>query len=51
MSYAPCKGCEDRIIGCHSKCKKFEKFKRENDLIKQRRHAEEIRRSCEWRKR
>lgn len=27
---APCKVCKDRIVGCHSKCEKYLKFKEEN---------------------
>ena len=36
----PCKGCEDRVVGCHSRCDKYkewkaqdlEKIKQANDL-------------------
>ena len=32
MNSSPCKDCLNREIGCHSKCKKYIKFK--NDLKK-----------------
>lgn len=26
---SPCKDCKDRYLGCHSKCKKYNNFKKE----------------------
>lgn len=28
---APCKGCEDREIGCHAWCKKYQEYRQEMD--------------------
>ena len=25
----PCKGCEDRAVGCHGKCERYEQYKAE----------------------
>lgn len=27
----PCKGCKDRYLGCHSKCKKYIEFRKKKD--------------------
>ena len=29
MDGAPCKNCKDRYVGCHSKCDKYIKFKKD----------------------
>lgn len=39
MLKAPCKGCEERQVGCHSKCTKYKQFKQEVD--KMRKYEEE----------
>lgn len=31
MGLAPCKGCSDRTIDCHSHCGKYQKFVAENN--------------------
>ena len=31
----PCKGCEERVLRCHSTCPKYEEFKKENARIQQ----------------
>lgn len=46
--YAPCKGCTDRKIGCHSKCTKYMKFKVANEVEKRR--IEKIRKENDWHK-
>lgn len=33
---APCKDCEDRMVGCHSVCQKYIDFKKESDERKAR---------------
>lgn len=30
----PCKGCEDRVIGCHSVCERYITWKAERDEMK-----------------
>ena len=30
----PCKGCEDRVVGCHSVCDKYITWKAERDELK-----------------
>ena len=30
----PCKGCEDRVIGCHSVCERYTTWKAERDELK-----------------
>lgn len=43
MEKAPCKGCEDRYVGCHSKCRKYIDYKTNLDMInKSKRMANEI---------
>ena len=27
----PCKGCEDRFVGCHSQCEKYREFRNKCD--------------------
>ena len=36
----PCKGCETRIVGCHSKCKWYGEWKSEQDDIREKKHKE-----------
>lgn len=33
----PCKGCEDRYIGCHSSCFKYDDWKKQREETNQRR--------------
>ena len=33
----PCKGCEDRYIGCHDSCFRYGKWKEEREVEKARR--------------
>ncbi|MBO5389409.1 MAG: hypothetical protein J6A59_15000 [Lachnospiraceae bacterium] len=35
MAVAPCKDCGDREVGCHSTCKKYIDFKKENEKQKE----------------
>lgn len=37
---APCKGCENRQIGCHGHCEKYEEYKQERWQIWLKRKAE-----------
>ena len=37
---APCKGCESREVGCHSKCPKYAEFRAEKDRIRAKRKEE-----------
>lgn len=30
----PCRGCEDRKIGCHSACERYKEFVSENEKLK-----------------
>lgn len=41
---APCKGCEERQVGCHAGCEKYLEFAAEREVIrdKQAREAQEI---------
>lgn len=34
MIDAPCKGCEDRKIGCHSKCEKYAAYLERRKAVK-----------------
>lgn len=36
----PCKDCEDREIGCHSKCEKYKKFRDDVDASNEARRKE-----------
>lgn len=31
----PCKNCERRFVGCHSKCEAFNEYSRENEVEKE----------------
>ena len=31
---APCKGCTDRYLMCHSNCEKYKQYKLENERVK-----------------
>jgi hypothetical protein len=43
MDKAPCKGCEERYVGCHSKCRKYIDYKTNLDMInKSKRMASEV---------
>lgn len=33
---APCKGCEKRYLGCHSKCEEYAEFKRQSAELHKR---------------
>jgi hypothetical protein len=33
---APCKGCQERQIGCHGKCEKYAEYIKANETIKKR---------------
>lgn len=37
---APCKGCKDRVLGCHSDCERYLEFSRENERIKEQRRKD-----------
>lgn len=30
----PCRGCEDRKVGCHSQCDRYKEFVSENEKLK-----------------
>ncbi len=34
MGLCPCKGCQDRSVGCHAKCDSYKEWKREVDDIR-----------------
>lgn len=34
MKVPPCKDCEERYVGCHSKCVAYLEWKKEHDLYK-----------------
>ena len=34
MVKAPCKGCQDRYLGCHADCPKYKEFKAESDAVR-----------------
>lgn len=42
MGLAPCKGCNDRKVGCHSNCKKYEEFRAEVDRVHEIRNLEKM---------
>ena len=31
MAKAPCKGCPDRVVNCHSTCTKYQEFRKQQD--------------------
>ena len=44
--YAPCKGCEDREIGCHSHCDRYAEFRKvvdeKREMIKELKKVDEF---------
>lgn len=34
---APCKGCSERHVGCHSTCEKYQAFRKEADRLREER--------------
>lgn len=38
---SPCKGCDERIIGCHGKCEKYKNFSIKNEIMKRRKSKDE----------
>lgn len=34
---APCKGCQDRHVGCHGKCDRYLAFRKEADRLREER--------------
>lgn len=34
MNKVPCLNCQDRIVSCHSNCKKYLDFKKEHKILK-----------------
>ena len=37
----PCKGCEDRKLGCHGFCKRYKAFRDEREEISRKRYEEQ----------
>ena len=35
MKGSPCLGCQNRFVGCHSKCLEYIDFEQRNDVMKQ----------------
>lgn len=36
-SVSPCFGCEERVLGCHSICKKYKAYRQEIDSVNAKR--------------
>lgn len=36
---APCKDCENRYVGCHDRCKKYQEYKKQSDEERENAHA------------
>lgn len=49
-SNGPCKDCQDRHVGCHGKCEKYQEFDRQNEINRQRKgyYAMKLRRRPSW---
>lgn len=39
---SPCKDCQDRYIGCHERCNKYQKYKAYCDKLRELRRKESI---------
>ena len=37
----PCKNCQDRQIGCHINCPRYEEYRQQNEMIKRRKWEEQ----------
>ena len=42
MGLAPCKGCKDRVLGCHSHCQRYLDFRAEIDRVHEIRNLEKL---------
>jgi len=42
MKYDNCVRCKDRIIGCHSNCEYYKKYKQEMEKIRQNKKMERL---------
>lgn len=46
----PCKGCDERKYLCHASCKKYEQWKHDHELVKERIRSEKVAYTCtKWR--
>ena len=49
MTKQPCRNCTDRVVGCHSTCKKYKDWKKEDqerkDIIYKNKNKEKFYRS------
>lgn len=50
MKPAPCMNCQDRVLGCHSKCEKYKIFRAELDEINRKRREDDLRASASHRR-
>lgn len=48
MKPAPCMNCEEKALGCHSKCKRYQAYKEYREEINQRRRNDDLRRSASY---
>lgn len=39
---APCKGCQDRQVGCHSTCEKYLAYQAEREAIREKNRLDHI---------
>lgn len=42
MIKAPCKGCEERVLGCHSTCEKYIEYAKAQEEYRQARNKAKI---------
>lgn len=41
MKSAPCKDCEKRELGCHSKCEKYKEYRKQHDALSELKRSKE----------
>lgn len=46
MSHSPCMNCNERILNCHSNCKRYEEFKEEVERVNKNREDYKLNRSA-----
>jgi hypothetical protein len=49
MLHNHCRNCTERVVGCHSTCDKYKKFKEELEVVREEKCKESILRDIRYR--
>jgi len=47
-SVCPCRGCEDRQVGCHSKCEGYKEWASKHEKLKEKERSSKVYVSSGW---